>query len=109
MIISYELEKQVMKDAGWISVDDELPKKQGKYLVIIFDHQRLGQDKPRYHITVRKFRTDNHRFFTGLHCGWWVKYTHDICYWKPLPELPWPLRNEYELVDPASYPKEKKE
>ena len=64
----------------WISVNDRLPEKDGKYIVA----RREGS---RYSISVRKFRKDVPCWYSG-YCGHWERRTNGITHWMPLPEPP---------------------
>lgn len=64
----------------WISVDERLPEKDGKYIVA-----RLEGSK--HSISVRKFRKEVPCWYRG-YCGHWEKRTNAITHWMPLPEPP---------------------
>lgn len=59
----------------WINVNDRLPTKSGKYIVIAIE------DKTLYHITFANFGKVG--FYMTGHCAYW-RITH----WMPMPEIP---------------------
>ena len=66
----------------WISVDERLPEKDGRYLVAM----KNGDD---YHISTRKFkRSDLPIWWKGHTYGYWARHTGGVRYWMPLPEPP---------------------
>lgn len=66
----------------WISVDEELPKKDGRYLVAM-------KDGDNYHISTRRFKiADPPIWWKGIRWGHWAKRTCGVRYWAPLPEPP---------------------
>ena len=63
----------------WISVDERLPDKNGKYLVAI----KYGDG---YIVSTRKFNICNDSYwFSG---GYWERRTCGVRYWSDLPEPP---------------------
>lgn len=64
----------------WISVDERLPERDGKYLVAI-------KDGDGYSISTRKFRKDVPDWYRGW-CGHWERRTAGVRFWMPLPEPP---------------------
>ena len=64
----------------WISVEDRLPEKDGKYLV-------ARMEGSQYSISVRKFRKEVPCWWTG-YCGHWERRTNGIKYWMELPDAP---------------------
>lgn len=70
------------KQNEWISVDERLPDRDGRYLVAM----KNGDD---YHVSTRKFkRTDPPIWWKGHTFGYWARYTGGVRYWMPLPEVP---------------------
>jgi hypothetical protein len=68
--------------SAWISVDERLPEKDGRYLVAM----KNGND---YHISTRKFkRSDPPIWWKGHIYGRWARHTGGVRYWMPLPEPP---------------------
>lgn len=59
--------KVAQKDLGWKSVDEELPKKSGKYFVHIFE---WGYEESYWDFDTKKWRS------------------FGVDYWMPIPELP---------------------
>jgi hypothetical protein len=74
-------------DAGyrkqdWISVDERLPEKDGRYLVAM-------KNGDNYHISTRRFkRTDPPIWWKGHSYGYWARHTGGVTHWMPLPEPP---------------------
>lgn len=66
----------------WISVEDRLPEKDGRYLVAM-------KNGDNYHISTRRFkRADLPTWWRGHSYGYWARHTEGVRYWMPLPELP---------------------
>lgn len=66
----------------WISVDEMLPDRDGRYLVAM----KNGND---YHISTRKFkRTAPPIWWKGHTFGYWARQTSGVRYWMPLPQPP---------------------
>ena len=66
----------------WISVEDRLPDRDGRYLVAM-------KNGDNYHISTRKFRRANPPIWWKGHTfGYWARYTGGVRYWAPLPEPP---------------------
>lgn len=78
----YEDRTNYRKQSEWISVEDRLPEKDGRYLVAM----KNGDD---YHVSTRKFRrADPPIWWKGHTFGYWARYTGGVRYWMPLPEPP---------------------
>lgn len=76
------LKFQLDQKNKWISVDDELPKKDGRYLVAI----KHGDN---YHISTRKFkRASPPVWWKGTTYGVWARYTGGVRFWAELPTPP---------------------
>jgi len=70
------------KGGRWISVDERLPDRDGRYLVAM----KNGED---YHISTRRFkRTNPPIWWKGHTFGYWARQTCGVRYWMPLPEPP---------------------
>jgi hypothetical protein len=66
----------------WISVDERLPEKDGRYLVAM-------KNGGNYHISTRRFkRTDPPIWWKGHSYGYWARHTGGVTHWMPLPEPP---------------------
>ena len=69
-------------EGKWISVEERLPEKDGRYLVAM-------KDGDKYHISTRRFkRTDPPIWWKGHVYGHWSKRTCGVRFWMPLPEPP---------------------
>ena len=66
----------------WIPVEVSLPKKNGRYQVVILSGNN------QYHVTMRKFRADKECWFTGMPTPTWERNTCGVKYWKPMSDLP---------------------
>ena len=77
-----ELKKEIERlkaERGWISVNDRLPEKNGKYLCY------LVHDDPKLDSRMAViFRNNSWSTVIGDN---WIK-THSITHWMPLPEPP---------------------
>lgn len=72
----------VAPKSEWISVEDRLPDRDGRYLVAM----KNGND---YHISTRKFkRTSPPIWWKGHTYGYWARQTGGVRYWMPLPSPP---------------------
>ena len=76
---------------GWTSVDVALPKKSGRYQVIM-------KNGNSYHVTMRKFYVDKLNWYPKIP-GKWDRGTFGITHWKPMDKLPDGLKPDRSVLD----------
>lgn len=70
------------REGEWISVEERLPEKDGRYLVAM-------KDGDKYHISTRRFkRAEPPIWYKGHTFGYWAKQTYGVRFWMLLPEAP---------------------
>lgn len=76
---------------GWISVEQELPKKSGRYQVIMINGSS-------YHVTMRKFYADKLHWYDKKP-GVWDRGTAGVTHWRPMAELPKGFKPDRSVLD----------
>jgi hypothetical protein len=72
----------VTPKSEWISVDEKLPEKDGRYLVAM-------KNGDEFHISTRKFRrAAPPTWWKGIVYGHWSRNTGGVRFWAELPKPP---------------------